>query len=222
MSYYFILHFNTFGPSQFKLVMKKFGVTFLALLMVFLVSGQDIENVDYISPFYDGLAAVKKDNKWGFIDDTGTLVVDFRNDLVVNGQVDKTYPVFNSGRCLFTEKRDGISYFGYIDKNGDVAVPARFLNATDFNDGWAIALELIKRRVGNNDLLEKPLVSYDYFEVIINSGGEVVHYLMDKPIHITLHREYIRRPPKITARVLSNHLIARYNDDKSWTIRKIE
>lgn len=202
--------------------MKNIVITIVAFLMFGLSHGQDLEQVDYISPFNDGVAAVKKGNSWGFIDDTGTMVVDFRKDLIISKQDDYGYPVFNSGRCLFTEKRDGISYFGYIDKTGKVAIPARFLNATDFSDGWAIALELIKRQVGTNDLLEKPLVSYDYFEVIINAEGEVVHYLMDKPVHIALHREYIRRPPKINSKVLTKNLIARLNEDRSWTIRKIE
>ena len=96
------------------------------------------------------------------------------------------------------------------------------MNATAFKDGWAIALELVKQRVGTNEMLEKPLISYDYFEAIINTDGEVEHYLLDKPIHITLDREYLRRPPKINSKVLSSRLIARINKDKSWTLRKIE
>ncbi|MFT7252255.1 MAG: hypothetical protein ACI9FW_002015, partial [Flavobacterium sp.] len=40
------------------------------------------ENIDYISPFYDGVAAVKKGNNWGFMDKKGTIIINFRNDLV--------------------------------------------------------------------------------------------------------------------------------------------
>ena len=202
--------------------MKRQLVTLVAFLVAAMAWGQDLEKVDYISPFIDGVAAVKKGKVWGFIDDSGTMVVDFRSDLVISKKDDYGYPYFNSDRCLFMEKRDGIAYFGYIDKSGKTVIEPRFLNATHFTDGWAVALELVKRRVGTNDLLEKPLVSYDYFEVIINNKGEVEHYLLDKPIHIALDKEYLRQPPKISCKVLSANLIARLNNDRSWTIKKIE
>ena len=196
------------------------------ILVVFLIAsvswGQDLNRVDFISPFHDDLAAVNKGDSWGFIDKSGTLVVDYRNDLVV-AKRDKTgYPIFNSGRCLIKTKKKGITYFGYIDKTGATVIEPRFLNATDFNDGWAVALEFVKRRVGTNELLEKPLVSYDYFEAMIDPQGKVVHYLVEEPVHIALDREYLRQPPKITCKVLSDKLIAQYNSDKTWTIRKIE
>ena len=36
---------------------------------------------DYARPYYDGLAAVEKDGKWGFIDEAGEVVIPFRYDV---------------------------------------------------------------------------------------------------------------------------------------------
>ncbi|MBT8287140.1 MAG: WG repeat-containing protein [Flavobacteriaceae bacterium] len=202
--------------------MRRLPILLAIFFIVSICRSQDIEQLDFISPFHDGVAAVKKDKHWGFIDDSGTLIIDFRNDLVITKRNEEGYPIFNSGRLLFKEVRDGITYFGYLDKSGKAIIPARFLNATDFNDGWAVVLELVKRQVGTNELLEKPLVSYDYFEAIIDTEGKVLHYLVDKPVHIALDREYLRRPPAITYKVISNHLVAKLNENKTWSIKKIE
>ncbi len=41
-----------------------------------------IEELDEVSPFHEGLAAIRRDTKWGFIDTEGNLVIEFRDDLV--------------------------------------------------------------------------------------------------------------------------------------------
>ena len=74
--------------------MKKLTVTLVAFLIAAMACGQDLEKVDYVSPFIDDVAAVKKGDLWGFIDDSGTMIVDFRNDLVISKQGDFGYPVF--------------------------------------------------------------------------------------------------------------------------------
>jgi hypothetical protein len=52
------------------------------LLIPLLGFSQSIEKFDYISPFNNEVAAVKKADKWEFINKEGTLVIDFRDDLV--------------------------------------------------------------------------------------------------------------------------------------------
>jgi len=198
----------------------------ILLVLIFLIPvigfSQDLEMVDYISPFNDDVAAVKKGSSWAFIDDNGMIVVDFRKDFVISNKDKIKYPIFNDGRSLIQLKKKGITYFGYIDKSGKVAIEPQFLNATNFQEGHAIVLELVKQNVGTNELLEKPLVSYDYFEAVINTDGEIVSYLVEKPIHITLDKEYIRKPPPLTCKLLSKNLIAKQNKDRTWSVRKIE
>ena len=60
--------------------MKKALITLL-LLPVFTLA-QTLEELDFIAPFNDGVAAIKKDNSWGFINDKGAILINFRDDLV--------------------------------------------------------------------------------------------------------------------------------------------
>ncbi|WP_426431101.1 WG repeat-containing protein [Winogradskyella sp. HB-48] len=196
------------------------------MLVVFMVLplaviSQDIKNIDFISPFYDGLAAIEKNGEWAFIDETGDIVVDYRNDLVLNSLGDESYPVFDSGRCLIVKKEEGISYFGFIDKEGNTVIEPQFLNATSFNNGKAIVLQLHKSVIGENDILDKRMIEYSYTKNIINVSGEVIMYLSERPTHVTLSKDYIRVPPKIGAKFISNKLIAIKHDDNKWIIRKV-
>ena len=203
--------------------MKKFGLLFVLAAMISTAGwSQELAEFDYIAPFNDGMAAVKIGEQWGFINDEGQQVIDLRDDLVLINYKSKSYPIFSDGRCLITEVRDGIKYFGYIDKSGKVINEPAYLNATHYKNGYAIVLELIKREVGRNKMLKKPLVSYDYFEALIDPEGKVVHYLTDESVHITLDKDFLTEVPKITSKVISENVIAQLNANKKWIIKKLE
>ena len=70
----------------------------------------------------EGLAAAKKNGKWGFIDTIGNLVIDFTYDDIV-------YYGFSDG--FAGVKKDG--KFGLIDKNGNVVIPFVYDGILDFN-----------------------------------------------------------------------------------------
>jgi hypothetical protein len=194
----------------------------IVLLFPLLGFNQNLHHVDFISPFNDGLAAVEKNGQWGFINEEGTLVIPFRSDLVTLKAEGQDYPIFQNDRCLINIKKKGIKFFGYIDKSGKKIIEPQFLNATHFNNGIAIVLELVKSNVGNNQMLKKPIVSYDYFEAIIDTNGKIQHYLVETPIHITFSKEYLVETPIITSKFISDHLIAKWSKDKKWEIIKIE
>lgn len=203
--------------------MKKIAVLFIAIMFSpFFGITQNINNIDFISPYNDGLAAIKKGDTWAFINNQGDLVIDFRSDLVLTTIGDFEYPVFNSDRCLIVEKKEGISYFGFIDTSGKTVIRPRFLNATNFNNDRALAIELVKTELGNNDLLEKPMVDYDYLEVIINPHGEITHYLTQEPKHVTLSKEYLRKPLEISTKLISNEAFATWTKENKWEIKKIQ
>ena len=122
--------------------MKKLLITLV--LIPFLGIAQTLENLDYISPFNDGVAAIKKENEWGFIDQEGKLIVDFRNDLVVTKTDNANYPIFKNDRCLIAHHKNGVLYYGYINKKGVTIITPQFLNATNFNEGKALALTVHK------------------------------------------------------------------------------
>ena len=145
--------------------MKKLLITLV--LIPFIGIAQTFENLDYISPFSNGVAAIKKGNEWGFIDPEGNLIVDFRNDLVATKTDNASYPIFSNGKCLIAHQKDGVLYYGYIDKTGKTVITPQFLNATNFEYDKALVLKVEKETIGYNDIFNKDVVSYHYFEVII-------------------------------------------------------
>ena len=201
--------------------MRQFIFILLILVSPIFSFSQEITDLDFISPFHEGLAAIKKDNTWGFIDSKGTLVIDFRTDLVpkeINGEY---YPIFSSGRCLIQTEEEGITYFGYIDQTGQTAIAPKFLNATHFNDGLAIIIKLFKDTLGQNNLLDKSMITYKYLELAINPDGETIHYLFDEPTHITLSKDFMNGPPEIKTMILSRSLFAIKNENNTWSLKKV-
>ena len=182
---------------------------------------QSVDDIDFISPFNEGIAAVQKDGKWAFINTQGEMLTDFRSDLVATETESGKFPVFKNERCIIKEKRNGIYYFGYIDTIGTVVVTPQFLNASNFDNGLAIVLELEKVQVGTNSALGKN-VSYDkYSEAIIDGNGEIKGYVSPKMINVILDKKFLRCPPKITSKRISENLYAMKNDDGSWSVKVI-
>lgn len=201
--------------------MKKL-VVFLILIIIIpnFVYTQTIKNIDFISPFHDGVAAVKKANQWGFINLKGELIINFRDDLVSSFIDGAKYPYFSDGRCLISEKRNEVTYFGYINKTGETVIKPEFLNANNFYTNLAIVLKLNVEHVGNNPVLNKNIVYYKYIEVIIDSDGFIKEYLSD-PINVVLDKKFLPSPPPITSKFISDDLIAIKDNKKTWTVKRI-
>ena len=85
---------------------------------------------DYIDCLLDGLASVKRYGKYGFIDQTGKVVIPLKYD-------DALY--FNEG--LASVKRNG--KWGFIDKDGKVMIPLKYDDAYHyFINGFTGVLDL--------------------------------------------------------------------------------
>jgi len=202
--------------------MKKTIILLIAVVLIpFFGVTQTIENLDYISSFNEGIAAIKKNNKWAFINKDGDIVVDFRNDLVTTKSKDGNYPIFKDGRCLIVNKKNGISYFGYINTSGKTVIEPRFLNAINFNNNIATVLELKKEETGKNTALDKNVVYYRYYEVTIDTDGNIKNYLTQKGVNIVLDKKFLRRPPKFTSKQISDNLVAIKNEKGKWTIKTV-
>ncbi|SDS17754.1 WG containing repeat-containing protein [Formosa sp. Hel1_31_208] len=193
-----------------------------ALLIPFITAAQPLEGLDFVSPFYDGLAAVKKNNEWAFINEKGELAINFRSDLVATPFGDDSYPVFKNQRCLISEIENGISYFGYIDVLGNIIIEPQYLNATNFENGRAVVLELMKEYVGKNDALDKNVAYDKYLEAAIDTNGSVLHYVTPERYNVLLDKKFLKCPPTIRAKYISNTLYAHLNDDATWTLISIE
>lgn len=181
---------------------------------------QSLENIDFISPFHNDMAAIQKDGNWAFINEDGTQIMPFRTDLVLTENDDGTYPMFNDDRCPIVEVKEGISYFGFIDSSGKTVIEPQFLNTTDFNDGIAIALKLDKQVIARNKALGKDVVNYRYFEVLINTDGEITYYLTQDGVNVVLDKDFLRAIPQITSERIAENLFAVRNKNRSWNIIK--
>jgi len=202
--------------------MKKAMILFTLLNFIsFFGNTQPTEILNYVSTFNDGLAAIKKDNQWAFINLKGDIVVEYRSDLVITVSKDGTYPIFKDGRCLITKEKDGILYFGYIDTTGKVVVEPQFLNASNFENNVALAINLVKEELGKNKVLGKRVVNYKYFEVVINPNGSIRKYLTPKGVVVVLDKSHRLETPKITSRLLSENLCAVRVENNLWEIKKI-
>lgn len=76
--------------------------------------------------FGEGLAPVKKDNKWGFIDKTGKTIIPF--------DYYNAY-TFSCGLAN-VEKKDSDEFYsksGYIDKKGGIIIPTNYKSVSDFH-----------------------------------------------------------------------------------------
>ena len=79
--------------------------------------------------FTEGLAAIVKNGKFGFIDKTGRVVVE--------PKFDYTSIAFRDGAMIVGEMKYGRMKYGYVDKNGKTIILPRYDEATYFSEGLA-------------------------------------------------------------------------------------
>ena len=198
--------------------MKKLLITLV--LIPFLGIAQTIDNLEYVSSFNNDVAAIKKGNEWGFIDQDGKIIIDFRNDLVLTKTGNATFPIFSNDRCLIAHQKNGVLYYGYIDKNGKTVITPQFLNATNFEYDKALVLKVEKETIGYNDIFKKDVVSYHYFEVVIDKEGKTLDLLTQLAVHVPPKYKKNSNPIKITSRLISQDL-ALVKSKNTWTLKII-
>jgi len=81
---------------------------------------------DWVERFSEGLAQVKKDDKWGYIDRQGKLIIPCQY---------KKAGSFSEGLAYVVKKGE----FGYIDKQGKQVIKPNWMwdSGTDFSEGMA-------------------------------------------------------------------------------------
>jgi hypothetical protein len=187
---------------------------------------QLLNDIDEITPFHEGMAAIRKGTSWGFINSEGKKIIDFRNDIVRNpvkmnsDDSSKNYPYFSDDRCLIKQVKDGITYYGYIDKTGKVVIEAKFLNATPFVNGNALVIKMYKEKLNASNALGKDIVNYSYAEILIDKNENLVQFLRG-PKNFTLSSQNLKTPPSIVSQLLSDNLVAVKTDQGTWEIYKL-
>ena len=92
---------------------------------------QVISNLDEVSQINENLVAIKKGSQWGFINRDGLLIIDFRDDFVVDNEKPNSPPYFKDGRCLIKKLINDAYLFGYIDAYGNEIIKTQYLNASN-------------------------------------------------------------------------------------------
>lgn len=199
---------------------KQVAILFFAICC-FTTTGnaQSLNGIETIAPFSDGLAAVKKGNTWGFINAEGSLVIDFRDDIV---SAKEELPKFNNGLCLVKKVKEGITYYGYIDIKGNEVIPPEYLAATPFDQGFARVIKHYKQDLNATNALGKNIVKYTYNELIINTENDVVAQVRG-PINLLFDRKSLQKNrPKVLSKFLSDQLVAVPDKDDTYTIYKLK
>ena len=102
---------------------------------------------DLAGSFSEGLAGVKINGKWGFIDKSGTLVIPAKY---------KSAEKFSEGLAMVKVKNK----YGFIDKNGTLVIPAKYVSAGNFSEG--LAKVLIDGKWGFIDKGGNQVITTDY------------------------------------------------------------
>ena len=204
------------------------STTIFIIFIIFCSQGiaQIIRGVDEVTPYHEDLAAIKKGNQWAFINKEGLKVIDFRDDLVSTidehfldekGISSVSYPLFKEGRCLIKKIIDGVYYYGYIDNNGKEIIAPQYVNATNFMNGYAIIIKFATIVLGENEALDKRVVSYKLEEYVIDTSGKLIKYLDNARNSIPSNLKN-NIPPEFESKFIAPHLIAVKSKDQKWDI----
>ena len=218
------------------MIMRKFVLLLALAALPVLAGAQSIQDInrptlgdlDEVTRFHEGLAAVRKGSQWGFIDQDGLLVIDFRDDLVWQREPDPgalgvgsiPYPRFSDGRCpVMVSGEDGIPLYGFIDTEGRMVIEPEFLNVSEFQNGRAVGIYYKKTFRGKNNF-QLNIYDHTFTEVVLNKAGAMVWPLAERENILMNARRY--RTPEIQARIIENGLIAVKSDRARWEIRKLD
>lgn len=204
------------------------STTIFIIFIIFCSQGiaQIIRGVDEVTPYHEDLAAIKKENQWAFINKEGLKVIDFRDDLVSTidehfldekGISSVSYPLFKEGRCLIKKIIDRVYYYGYIDNNGKEIIAPQYVNATNFMNGYAIIIKFATIVLGENEALDKRVVSYKLEEYVIDTSGKLIKYLDNARNSIPSNLKN-NIPPEFESKFIAPHLIAVKTKDQKWDI----
>lgn len=92
----------------------------------------ELSNAEYAGDFHNGLARVLMNDKWGFVDQTGKVIIN-----AIYDRVDDF--VGNLAGFKVINEKDKISeeQWGYLDKSGKIVINAQFKSVGYFSDGLA-------------------------------------------------------------------------------------
>jgi len=140
--------------------MKKVSLLLLMLSACILLGAQTNPEARYdlVDEYYEGLACVKRNGKYGFIDEAGKLVIPLKYDFA--------FPFVDGLACV--ELNDKC---GFIDKTDKVVIPLKYDFLSVFNKDYALAV--LDGKYGFIDKEDRVVVPIKYTdELSINERFE--------------------------------------------------
>ena len=139
-----------------------------------------------MNPFYDGLALVEKQNKYGYINTKGEQVInliyesahDFKQGLGLVRQNDKAGFIDNTGKIVLPLRYDFIKYnpmfgsitveknnkHGLVDKTGAILVPPIYDDIHHVSDNIMIVKQNEKYGLINTNAQKITAIEYDQID----------------------------------------------------------
>ncbi|HEU4719450.1 MAG TPA: WG repeat-containing protein [Bacteroidia bacterium] len=163
---------------------------------------------DKVQPFHNGLAAVRYNGLWGYIDKTGKEVIPRQFISAKSFGAEGLAPAALSPRKANAVsddqqayENDGINYFGYIDTKGNWVIKPQYTYAGVFSDGLAdVAVDFGKRGYINASGNFVITPRFDYTGSF-RDGYAVVKMRMFKAVYVDktgkVSKEYsLEKPPR--------------------------
>lgn len=147
---------------------------------------------EYAGEFKNGIAKVKKDDTWYFLDKAG-------NEIAIESDFKKRYEDvgdFHEGLCkvstlklrfmdlaYHSDYEDIAGTWGYVDENGTEVIPPQYIYANDFNDGIAIVCKgkwTHDEKWNNNYNSGRYWTEEELWGAIDRNGKEVIPFVFDE------------------------------------------
>lgn len=154
-----------------------------------------LDGVDECRGFCEGMALIKKDDKYGFMDIAGNVVIPIQyNDVCKYSEHKYLYNFHEGLACICKNGR-----YGFVDKGGNEVIPCMLLNATFFSEGLASfrsedwregyinkdGIQVIKGGVGDFHDGLASFCRFNKWGCIDKAGNVVIENIYDSPIHFS-------------------------------------
>jgi len=163
--------------------MRKFLSVFVVMFIVGSMNSWSDDNYFQVGAFKDGLAIVTQNNKFGFINEAGEIVIpikfdkvwEFRKDGLAKIRIGDSRGFINkSGKIILLDEED------WLEKSGIAFVIEDFINEWTFKEGLGIIRKKIKAREEANFYGERvayPVWNYGFID---ETGSIVIPIQYDK------------------------------------------
>jgi|GEM_PF-710785 len=162
------------------------------------------ETFDEVWPFKEGLAAVYKGGKLGYVDKTGKVVIPLKylsEEIPFARQLGYFPDIsFHDGMALLSEYDENEGYkYGYADKSGKIVIPFEYSMARNFTEGLAAVKK--DGKWGYIDKTGKVVIPFIYDEALIFSEGlapvatGMLWGYIDKTGEMVISQKYLKARP---------------------------